>query len=237
MRLPTRTARLALWPLLGTALALFTTAPIATPREDARILEVAFAERRGAVADEAAATASRDLETLRAGCVGHDRTIRATLIDAPERSLRATVWHSIEALEDASLALDGQAAAKAYAAAFDVETLAPLCFRLLREQAYADAPCGHLEVVVFRTRPGVTREDNLKRFDAAEAEFRTGEGLLGHALGIAPDGRWVHVLHWASAEAYAKTGKALFGKPGVGGWIRSLDFQRFEVSRGDVPSR
>jgi hypothetical protein len=35
------------------------------------------------------------------------------------------------------------------------------------------------------------------------------------------------------AEAYAKTGKALFGKPGVGGWIRSLDFQRFVVHRGD----
>lgn len=60
---------------------------------------------------------------------------------------------------------------------------------------------------------------------------------LSEPFGIAPDGRWVHVLHCESSEAYAKTGKALFGKPGVGGWIRSLDFQRFEVSRGDDAGR
>ncbi|MFO1031573.1 MAG: hypothetical protein U1F60_10865 [Planctomycetota bacterium] len=237
MLLRVRIVPLALAPLLAAALALPSRTTHSTPRLDARVLEVAFDVRRPEVVDEAAAAATRDVEARRSALEGHERTIRAPRVDAPQQSVRATVWRSIDALEDASLALDGQDAAKAYAAAFDGDSRPPLCFRLLREQSYAEAPCGHLEVVVFRTRPGVTREANLKKFDAAEAEFRAGEGLLGHALGIAPDGRWVHVLHWASAEAYTKTGKALFGKPGVGGWIRSLDFQRFEVSRGDVAGR
>lgn len=41
---------------------------------------------------------------------------------------------------------------------------------------------------------------------------------------------WPH----QSFDHYTKTGKALFGTPGVCGWIRSLDFKRFAVSRGDI---
>jgi len=182
-------------------------------------------------------TTAKALDAALAKKDGHVATMRATAIDAADAMLRATVWQSLEAAENASLALDGDAAATAFAAACDATQHVAAHFRELRMHSYSDAACGHLEVVVFRTRPGVTREANLQKFDAAEKEFETGEGLLGHSLWIAPDGRWVHLLRWASAADYAKTGKALFGKPGVGGWIRSLDFQRFTVHRGDVAAK
>lgn len=208
--------------------------PTPTPRVDAPILE--FVRDGMAPASDAAAmaAAAKAFDATLAKCDGHGATWRATAIDGNGITLRATRWNSVEAAEAAALQLDGDASAKAFAAATVPEQRSAAFFRQLRTQTYQDAPCGHLEVVVFRTRPGVTREANLQKFDAAEAEFAKGDGLLGHSLWLAPDGRWVHLLQWASADAYAKTGKALFGKPGVGGWIRSLDFQRFVVHRGDV---
>lgn len=228
------------WIVFG-GLASSTLAPTAPPAfrtaADTAVLEFhRDVEKAGTKAGDLAVKA-RAFDTALAKNEGHVATLRATAVDATDVTLRATVWQSLEAAESASLALDGDAAATAFAAACDANQHAAAHFRELRMHSYSDAACGHLEVVVFRTRPGVTREANLQKFDAAEKEFETGEGLLGHSLWIAPDGRWVHLLRWASAADYAKTGKALFGKPGVGGWIRSLDFQRFTVHRGDVVTK
>ena len=88
-------------------------------------------------------------------------------------------------------------------------------------------------MTLYRTRVGTTREQNLARLDAAEADFSKAEGLLGHSTWIAPNGLWVHVVHWESEAAFNKTGKALMRTQGVGGWIRSLDFKRFRVWKGD----
>lgn len=146
-------------------------------------------------------------------------------------AIRATVWNSVEYAEAASLAMDTGTSggnplkSRSY-------------FRLLRESTLMEGQVGHVEVVVFRTKPGVTREANVELFDKGESEYaalgKGDGGLLAHSLWIAPDGRWVHLLYWRSEADYVKTGKALFAKPGVGGWIRSLDFKRFVVYRGDV---
>ena len=93
---------------------------------------------------------------------------------------------------------------------------------------------GHLELVVHRTKKGTEREANLALYDRAEKDFGQGEGLLGHSLWISPDGQWLHLLRWRSADDFGKTGKSLMGTQGVSGWIRSLDFRRFQVFRGDV---
>lgn len=217
-------------------LAGFATAPTPSPapRVDTPVLEFVLDVRAAGADAKNAAKAAQALDQAIAGCDGHVASWRASSIEAATVTMRATLWQSVEAAEAASLALDGQEAAKAFAGTVTPAQRSTAHFRQLRRQSYQDAPCGHLEVVVFRTRPGVTREANLQKFDAAEAEFAKGDGLLGHSLWLAPDGRWVHLLQWQSAEAYAKTGKALFAKPGVGGWIRSLDFQRFVVHRGDV---
>ncbi|MCU0864143.1 MAG: hypothetical protein MUC36_10145 [Planctomycetes bacterium] len=214
--------------------ALAGSAAVPTARVDTPILEF-VRDNAAATGDAAAMTAAaKALDAAIARCDGHGATWRAAAIDGDGITLRATQWNSIEAAEAAALQLDGDATAKAFAATTTAEQQLRAHFRQLRTQTYQDAPCGHLEVVVFRTRPGVTREANLQKFDAAEADFAQGKGLLGHSLWLAPDGSWVHLLNWASADDYAQTGKALFSKPGVGGWIRSLDFQRFVVHRGDV---
>jgi hypothetical protein len=229
---PSHSVLFLLLPALAALAAAPTPAP--TPRIDAPILEF-VCDGVAPTSDAAAmAGAAKGLDAAIARCDGHGATWRATAVDGDGITLRATRWNSIEAAEAAALRLDGDAAANAFATTTAAERRLRAHFRQLRTQTYQDTPCGHLEVVVFRTRPGVTREANLQKFDAAEADFAQGKGLLGHSLWLAPDGSWVHLLNWASADDYAQTGKALFGKPGVGGWIRSLDFQRFVVHRGDV---
>ena len=152
-----------------------------------------------------------------------------------ESLVTMSAWPTLEALEDAMLAWDGSPAAKAHDAATDPAKRRVVHFRLIRESTFDEkTPMGHLELVLHRTKAGTTRKENLKRFDAAEKDFSKGEGLLGHALGITPDGQWVHLLRWRSEADYDKTGKTLIRTKGAGGWIRSLDFQRFQVFRGDV---
>lgn len=228
---------LFLAPVLLAVLGGARPTPTSAALADGPVLEFAVDVALPDLAKDLAPKAAKGFDEAIAKLDGHVATIRADSFDGEGRSLRATTWKSVEAAEAASLALDGAPVTKAFTGAFDELQHGIVWFRQLRDHTYADTACGHLEVVGFRTKPGVTREANLQKFDAAEAEFEKGKGLLGHSLWIAPDGNWVHLLRWASAEDYAATGKALFAQPGVGGWIRSLDFKRFQVSRGDVVAR
>ncbi|MDJ0973169.1 MAG: hypothetical protein QNJ98_01750 [Planctomycetota bacterium] len=163
---------------------------------------------------------------------GFRRADAALVPGSPVRLLRATEWASVADLEAASLAGDGSAAEKGLLAAVLPQYRKVRYFRQLREHRYSDGNPGLFEVTIYRTKPGTTREANLARFDAAEADFAKGEGILGHSMWIAPSGHWAHVVHWRSEADFKKTGKALMRSKGVGGWIRSLDFQRFTVWKG-----
>lgn len=187
-------------------------------------------------ADQAAVGAWQERCALVRRQSGHTLTHATSLGGDTPALLRATVWQSLQGAEAGSLALDGQEAALT-AAGMDMSRRSIAHFRRVREQvnpSAANTPTGHLEVVVFRTKPGTTREQNLERYDRGFDDYASAEGLLAHSLWLGPDGRWVHLLHWRSEADFQKTGKALFGKPGVGGWIRSLDFKRFSMVRGDV---
>jgi hypothetical protein len=106
-------------------------------------------------------------------------------------AIRATVWNSVEDAEAASLAMDTGTPG-------GIPLKSRSYFRLLRETTLTEGQAGHVEAVVFRTKPGVTREANVELFDKGEPEYvelGKGEGgLLAHSLWIAPDGRWVHLL-------------------------------------------
>lgn len=206
------------------------------PRADSPVLDFAVDYRMNGAKAENLVLACAGVDRLLAACEGHIDTVRAAAFDDPDKTVRATVWTSIEAAEAASLVLDTSEERKTFTGSADVNREGRLHFRQLREHVYSDAKCGHLEVVVFRTKAAVTREANVARFDEAESEFEKGKGLIAHSLWIAPDGRWAHVLKWENEAAFTQTGKALFMQPKVGGFIRSLDFKRFVVTRGDVPA-
>ena len=126
--------------------------------------------------------------------------------------------------------LDGSNAAAALAdAGRDAGTR---FFRELRARAYEGRDAGYTEVVVFRTWPGTTRAAHLALFDAAEKGFANEAGVAGHALGLGADGAWIHVVHWTSAEGFARSSRALMRDAGVRSWITSLDFGRFEQRHG-----
>ena len=141
-------------------------------------------------------------------------------------------WASLAAAEDGGLALDGSELEKALAGLGEPQPAR--FFRALRLQNYDRGTAGYTEVVVFRTKPGTTRDDHLALFDAAEAGFSKEEGVRGHALGLSPDGHWVHHVGWKSAEDFARASKALMRDAGVRSWITSLDFGRF-VQRHGAP--
>lgn len=232
-----RRETLGLLALAGFAAAVLAIAPAASqlPAAGEPVLELAPLYKGGdlAKARDAASALGAAVEKL-------PGFVRADMASASGKAgvvVRATVWASVGDAENASLAVDGSAKVAALVESVDAEARTVSHFRRLRESVYSQDPAGHLEVVVFRTKPGTTREANLALFDKAEAEFATGEGLRAHSLWLASDGRWVHLLRWRSAADYETTGKALFAKPGVGGWIRSLDFQRFVVTRGDMVSK
>lgn len=211
-----------------------TAAPASRP--SSAVLELAV-DPAGADAD-ATSKAAAAFDAALARRPGVVRTDRIRVDDASPRFLRATIFASREAVEDAALAADGSPEAEALRAATGGGGSVSH-FRPLAEAVYRDAPGGHLEVVVFRTKPGDTRDAHLARFTAAEADFaKTGKpaGLDAHSLWIAADGRYVHLLRWKSAADYERTGKSLMRTAGVGGWIKSLDFRRFVVTRGDVPA-
>ena len=147
--------------------------------------------------------------------------------------MRATVWSSVGAAEAASLAADGSAHERAMLQVVNAKQRTVRHLRQLRTHTYVKGATGHLEVTLYRTRPGTTREANLARLDAAESDFSKAEGILGHSTWIAPNGRWVHLVRWRSKADFARTGKALMRTKGVGGWIRSLDYKRFSVLKGD----
>lgn len=222
----------------GSTPAASAPASPAAQGSQGKVLEVVIdpvAASEGAAGLEktaASAAAQRDAAAKQPGC----QNTQAAMIAADARggsaaAVRTSVWSTVQDAEAASLAMDDPAsgASKQRSASY---------FRLLKETKLGDGPIGHLEVVVFRTKPGVTREANLALFEKGDSDYAqvgAGEGgLLAHSLWIAPDGRWVHLLYWRSEADYQRTGKALFARPGVGGWIRSLDFKRFTVYRGDV---
>lgn len=214
------------------ALALAPATPFVASAQDApqdHWLEVVVEQPR-AEADAPVEAARRILGRL----TRHDEA-RAFLDAGGSGSLvRARIWSSIEAVEDSALALDGSPAEGAFDRISDASTRSARLFRRLRGTTYGDAHGGHLELVVFRTRPGTSRASHLELFDAAEPDFAEADGILGHSLWLSADGRWLHLVRWRSAEDFARTGKALMGTKGVGGWIRSLDFKRFTVFRGDL---
>lgn len=145
-----------------------------------------------------------------------------------------TRYDSLEAAEDAALAFDGS---KAEAVRSKIGTgTPPRFFRELRCRDYGRGPAGYTEVVVFRTRPGTTRAQHLELFDAAEAGFAKEEGVAGHSLGLSPEGHWIHLVHWSSAEAFERSSRALMGDAGVRKWITSLDFKRFTQRHGAAGS-
>lgn len=201
-------------------------------------------------APEPAADAAPWLEmSILAPAEGHDgkelRELAGALVDELEGQstevitdvggtavVRATIWDSIEAVEDAALALDGSEAAKAIAAATGPGRSLQRHYRQIRSAAFREGECGHLELVRFRTRAGTTRDAHLERFDLADADFEAAPGVLGHSLWIAPDGEWLHLVEWTSAEEFDRFSKQLMRTKGAGAWVRSLDFQRFTVLRG-----
>ena len=230
MRRPLTVLSVSFLVLLALAVSMPAEPVAADGGDGGPMLEVAIDE----VASTAAFDAARGFGQHLKGLPGLVRTDVATVKGTPQRILRATVWDSVRATEAASLACDGHARQKMLDDTTVKAQRQRRFFRRLRSVTYKTAMTGHLEVTFYRTRAGTSRAQNLQRFDAAEPDFAKGPGILGHSMWIAPDGLWAHVVHWESEAAFATTGKALMRTKGVGGWIRSLDFKRFKVWKGDT---
>lgn len=172
------------------------------------------------------------LEQLMARKGQATRTLAFRNAKAERQLVIAVEWPSLKAAEDGGLTYDGsEVKGRLRALASGRQAV---WFRKLRGSGREEAEGGHLEVVLFRTPAGMTREAHLKLFDEADALFVKAEDCLAHSLWIAPDGTWLHLVRWTSAEAFARGSRALMREGGVRRWISSLDFRRFDQRHGDA---
>jgi len=149
--------------------------------------------------------------------------------------VRAVVWQSVEDAESAALAIDGLPDLIGVLARTGPGRTTT--YRQLRAAGATSTPAtkgGFLELTRYRTKSGARRSENLARFDAAQPAFVESPGVLGDSTWISPTGQWLHLVRWRSAADFGTAAKALMKNPKVFGWIRSLDYKRFTVTKGNV---
>ena len=70
-----------------------------------------------------------------------------------------------------------------------------------------------LELVTFKTKPGVTDDRVLAAADALQRDVEPLEGYLGRRLLKTGDGTWVDTVRWTTLEAAHAAARLIEAKP------------------------
>src|SRR5688572_3145633 len=76
-----------------------------------------------------------------------------------------------------------------------------------------------LEIVTFKTKPGVGDERVLAAADALQRDVEPLEGYLGRRLLKAEDGTWVDTVRWTSLEAAHAAFTLIASKPSAAAFM------------------
>jgi hypothetical protein len=72
---------------------------------------------------------------------------------------------------------------------------------------------GAVEIVLYRSKPGVTDEQVLAASDALQADVAGFAGYIGRRLMKTADGLWVDALDWGSLEQAEAAAAAIMERP------------------------
>ena len=86
-----------------------------------------------------------------------------------------------------------------------------------------------LEIVTFKTKPGVGDERVLAAADALQRDVEPLEGYLGRRLLKAEDGTWVDTVRWRSVEAAHAAFKLIEGKPSAAAFMEITEMESIRM--------
>jgi len=145
----------------------------------------------------------------------------------------AVIWNSLEKAEDASLAFwQAKETAKVFNAA-DENSIVVIHPRILRSLIYSENQVGYIEAVIFRCTHGLSREQFLEKFDAAETVFATVPGMISHDLAIAADGQWLHLIRWTDEKSHTVAMQTIPEKPTVAEFFQHIDMKYTSMLGGE----
>jgi heme-degrading monooxygenase HmoA len=90
------------------------------------------------------------------------------------------------------------------------------------DAAQGDKPAV-IDLVLFRTLPGVTDEQNLKVAEDLQPVIQQQPGYLKLELYKSAEGEWVEVVYWESSEAARAGNERVMASPEMGATYQVLD--------------
>src|SRR5688500_6666042 len=86
-----------------------------------------------------------------------------------------------------------------------------------------------LEIVTFKTKPGVADDRVLAAADALQRDVEPLEGYLGRRLLKADDGTWVDTVRWSSVEAAHAAFKLIESKPSAAAFMEITEAESIRM--------
>lgn len=147
------------------------------------------------------------------------------------------IWKSLERAEDASLAFWESKETAQLFRVVDPASILVIHPRVLRSLTYSKREVSYIEAVVFRCTHGLSREQFLEKFDAAETVFATVPGMVSHDLALAADGQWLHLLRWTDEKSHTTAMQTTPGKPPVSELFKHIDVKYMSMLSGKSLAR
>lgn len=86
-----------------------------------------------------------------------------------------------------------------------------------------------IDVVLFKTLPGVSDEQNLKVAEMLQPVIQAQQGYIKLELFKSADGQWVEVVYWESSEAAKVGNENVMASPEMAATFEVLDPENTEV--------
>ena len=86
-----------------------------------------------------------------------------------------------------------------------------------------------LEIVIFRTKPGVTDDQVLAASDTLQRDVAPLDGYLARRLHKTDDGTWVDTVRWTTLDAAVTAFKAIESKPSAQSFMQIADMESVQM--------
>ena len=86
-----------------------------------------------------------------------------------------------------------------------------------------------LELVLFKTNPGVTDAQVLAAADALQRDVEGLPGYVARRLQQADDGTWVDTVHWTTLDAALAAFKIIETKPSAQAFMEIVDPESIQM--------
>ncbi len=80
---------------------------------------------------------------------------------------------------------------------------------------------GAIEVVIFKTKPGISQEQARKALESLNDHVKKFDGFMGRKISVDENGHWMDLVYWESKSVALKASEEIMKVPAA--------IQAFEV--------